>query len=345
MAAHLDGPSADIALWGLAWSGDDRAVPGLLDLLTRRKTGFTLYEQRTGKLSFWPNVPSLAELLTPCAPWAHSLTPAISPHLCPDRADDLRRSVLKTLARWAATQTAEVASVVPELIALLERDEWGWVAEVLGEIGPQAAQAAPELERLLGTGERRTLIEIAWAHFRVSGDPEPALRILGPRLGEDAHVSRRLGDLGPHAIAHVPALRLLAQALDRWTAHEAAHAGVGSTRSQPLIPVIVSMVFQPIDSSSNFQWQISAWTPSKFKTTGQSANQSPSSRKRTIANPVRRRPPSAARPAPCSSRTASSPTRKVGSKPEIPITIGDCPGSSRNGPADIYCRTVVPALP
>ncbi|MFB9680628.1 hypothetical protein [Streptosporangium vulgare] len=224
MAAHLDGPWANIALWGLAWSGDDRAVPGLLDLLARRKTGFTLYGQRTGKSGFWPSAPSLAELLTPCAPWANSLTPAISPHLHPDCADDLRRSVLETLAQWAATQTAEVARVVPELTALLERGEWGQAATVLGEIGPQAAHAAPELERLLGTGERRTLIEIAWAHFRVSGDPEPALQILGPRLGEDHHVSRRLGDLGPHATAHVPTLRLLAQALDHWTAHEAAHA-------------------------------------------------------------------------------------------------------------------------
>ncbi len=98
------------------------------------------------------------------------------------------------------------------------------------------------------------------------------------------------------------------------------HAGVCSTYSQPLIAAVVSTVFQLIDSSSNFQWQISTWTPSKSKTTGQSANQSPSSTKRTSANPVRRRPPSAARPGSCFSRTASSPTRKVGSKPEIPIT-------------------------
>ncbi|MFF3441921.1 hypothetical protein [Streptosporangium sp. NPDC002721] len=224
MAAHLDGPSADIALWGLAWSGDDRAVPGLLDLLARPKAGFTLYGQRAGRFSFWPSAPSLAELLTPCASWAHSLIPALSPHLRPDSADDLRRSLLEILAEWAATQATEVARVVPELTPLLERDEWGWAAAVLGEIGPQAAQAAPELERLLGTGERRTLIEIAWAHFRVTGDPEPALRILGPRLGEEHHVSRRLGDLGPHATAHVPTLRLLAKALDPWTAHEAAHA-------------------------------------------------------------------------------------------------------------------------
>ncbi|MCW2939131.1 MAG: hypothetical protein JWN00_2116 [Actinomycetia bacterium] len=224
MAAHLDGPSADVALWGLAWSGDDRAVPGLLALLARRETGYRLYGQRAGKLGFWPSAPALAELLTPCAPWADFLIPAISPHLRPGSAGDLRRSLLESLAEWAATRASEVARVVPELASLLDDDEWGRAAGVIGAIGPEAAQAAPELERLLGTGERRTLIEIAWAHFRVTGDPEPALRILGPRLGEDHHVSRRLGDLGPHATAHVPTLRLLAKALDGWTAHEAAHA-------------------------------------------------------------------------------------------------------------------------
>lgn len=229
MAAHLDGPSANIALWGLAWSGDDRAIPGLLGLLARRETGFTLYGQRAGKVGFWPSKPSLAELLTPCAPWADSLTPAISPNLRPDCADDLRRSLLEILAEWAATRAFEVAQVVPELTALLDRDEWGRAAGVLGAIGTQAAQAAPELERLLGTGEQRTFIEIAWAYYRVTGDPEPALRILGPRLGEDHHVSRRLGDLGPHATAYVPALRLLAKASDQWTAHEAAYALVKIT--------------------------------------------------------------------------------------------------------------------
>ncbi|MET8989191.1 HEAT repeat domain-containing protein [Nonomuraea wenchangensis] len=227
MAAHLEGPTANIAVWGLAWSGDDRAVPGLLGLLgqlTQRKTAFTLHARRAGKLSFWPGAPSLAELLTPCAPWVDSLIPAVAPHLRPDSADDLQRSLLEILAAWAATRADGVARVVPELTALLDRDEWGRAAGVVGAIGPRAAQAAPELERLLGTSERRTLIEIAWAHFQVTGDPEPALRILGPRLGEDHHVSRRLGDLGPHATAHVPTLRLLAKALDPWTAHEAAHA-------------------------------------------------------------------------------------------------------------------------
>ncbi|MFD1932380.1 MULTISPECIES: hypothetical protein [Nonomuraea] len=224
MAAHLDGPTANIAIWGLAWSGDDRAVPGLLGQLAQRKTAFTLHGQRAGKLSFWPGAPSLAELLTPCAPWVGSLIPAVSLHLRPDSADDLRRSLLEILAAWAATRADGVARVVPELTALLDRDEWGRSAGVVGAIGPQAAQAAPKLERLLGTGERRALIEIAWAHFQVTGDPEPALRILGPRLGEDHHVSRRLGDLGSHATAHVPTLRLLAKARDRWTAHEAAHA-------------------------------------------------------------------------------------------------------------------------
>ncbi|MFC5185019.1 hypothetical protein [Actinomadura harenae] len=224
LAAHLDGPSADIALWGLAWSGDDRALPGLLDRVTSGETGFALHGQRAGKTGFFPSRPSFAEVLTPCAPWAASLVGAFAPHLRPDSVDDLRRSLLEALTGWAGTQAAEVARLVPELIALLDHDEFAWAAGVLGALGPEAGEAALMLERLLGTGTGRTPVEFAWAHFRVTGDPEPALRILGPRIADDHHVSHRLGDLGPHAVAHVPTLRLRAKALDEWEAHEAAHA-------------------------------------------------------------------------------------------------------------------------
>lgn len=50
------------------------------------------------------------------------------------------------------------------------------------------------------------------------------MRALGPRLGEDHSATRRLADLGREAAASAPTLRLLAQALDPWTALEAAHA-------------------------------------------------------------------------------------------------------------------------
>ncbi|WP_030452496.1 HEAT repeat domain-containing protein [Herbidospora cretacea] len=224
MAAHLDGPAAYIALWGLAWSGDDRAVPRLARLLTGRKTGFPLHTVHAERHRFWPREPSLGELLRPCAPWAGSLVPVIAPHLRPGSAGDFRRALLETLATWAATRAADVAGVVPELTALLDHDDRALAARVLGEIGPGAAPAVPGLERLLGAGDGGAAVEIAWAHFRVTGDPGPALHILGPRLGDDHHVARRLGDLGPHAAAHVPTLRLLAGSGDDWTAHEAAHA-------------------------------------------------------------------------------------------------------------------------
>ncbi|NAS26326.1 hypothetical protein GT755_32215 [Herbidospora sp. NEAU-GS84] len=224
MAAHLEGPAAYVAVWGLAWSGDDRAVPPLARLLTGRKTGFPFHTVRGGRVGFWPREPSLGELLRPCAPWAGSLVPVIAPHLSAGSAGAFRRALLEILATWAETRTADVARVVPELTALLDHDDRGLAARALGEIGPGAAEAVPPLERLLGADEGQVAVEIAWAHFRVTGDPGPALRVLGPRLGDNHHVARRLGDLGPHAAAHVPTLRLLAGSGDDWTAHEAAHA-------------------------------------------------------------------------------------------------------------------------
>ncbi|MFC4913910.1 hypothetical protein [Actinomadura gamaensis] len=224
MAPHLDGPSGELAMWGLAWSGDDRALPGLLDLLARRRTGLTWHGRRAERFGFWPSSPSLAELLTPCAPWAASLVASVSPYLRADATDGMRQSLLETLAAWAATQAAEVARLVPEVAALLDRDEWGRAAAVLGAIGPEAAQAVPDVERMFGSGGPRARVETAWAHFRMTGDPEPALRVLGPRLGDDHHVTRRLGDLGSHAAAYVPTLRLMAKASEIWTAFHAAHA-------------------------------------------------------------------------------------------------------------------------
>ena len=63
-------------------------------------------------------------------------------------------------------------------------------------------------------------------YWRLTGDPEPALRAFRLRLGDRYRHddTRRLADLGTHASPLVPTLRLLAQSLEPWTALEAAHA-------------------------------------------------------------------------------------------------------------------------
>ncbi len=99
------------------------------------------------------------------------------------------------------------------------------------------------------------------------------------------------------------------------------HSGVNSNHSQFAIGTLVSRSFQPIQKWSSWRWATSTRTPSKSSTTGQSANQLPSSTKRTTAKPVSRRPTSAASRAPYASRTASMPNTNDGSKPVIPILM------------------------
>ncbi|GLY76236.1 hypothetical protein [Actinoallomurus iriomotensis] len=239
-AAHLDDPArtgrspaaADVALWGLAWSGDERCLPALAQQVGRDRPGYPLHSSHTGKTSgypLWP--PGLHQVLRPCARWAPALLPAILRRLRPDMEEDLGRTLLQTLQAWGAA----AAPAAPGVARLLDGRLRHWAADTLGAIGAGAASAAPALRRLLdapGDGLSRpyardaAAVAVPWAYWRVTGDPGPALRALVPRLG-DAHahtVTRRLADLGPHASASVPTLRLLARALEPWTAVEAAHA-------------------------------------------------------------------------------------------------------------------------
>ncbi|GLW08073.1 hypothetical protein Misp01_32030 [Microtetraspora sp. NBRC 13810] len=225
--------AADVAVWGLAWSGDGRALPGLAGWIGGERAGTPLVSAHGGKHTYPTWLPSLAGILAPCSAWAGELLPVILPRLHPGVRPDLGGALLRTLEAWGPA-AAPAASRVAGLLGGELRHQ---AAETLGAIGPAAASAGPALRDLLedpGAGlapwaRRRAAVAVPWAWWRVTGDPEPALRAFGPRLGEEHAVSRRLADLGAHASRHVPVLRLLAGALDPWTAVEAAHALVRIT--------------------------------------------------------------------------------------------------------------------
>ncbi|MFD0736134.1 hypothetical protein [Planotetraspora mira] len=221
---------ADVAVWGLAWSGDERCVPELAERIGRERPGLPLSSMRTGKTLGYPMwTPSLQEILAPCSGWAQTLLPVILRRLHPDVETQLGRALLQTLEAWGPS----AAPAVSHITGLLDGRLRHWAAEALGAIGPDAASAGPALRDLLGDPEAGldnsafrsgAAVAVPWAYWRVTGDPEPALRALGPRLGEWHLATRRLADLGAHASGHVSTLRLLAGALEPWTAVEAAHA-------------------------------------------------------------------------------------------------------------------------
>ncbi|RJL35484.1 HEAT repeat domain-containing protein [Bailinhaonella thermotolerans] len=238
-AAHLDERDeraaswapriADVALWGAAWSGDRRCLPRLAACVAAGRPAFPLASAHTGKTGYplWP--PSLPQVLEPCSAWAPELLPVITRRLGPGTDPDLGRALLRTLHAWGPA----AAPAVPWLIELLGGRLRHWAADALGAIGPGAAEAGPALRALLrdpGAGldqpwaRGQAAVAVPWAYARVTGDPGPAVRALGPLLGESHIAARRLAGLGSAAAAHVPVLRLLASSREPWTRVEAAHA-------------------------------------------------------------------------------------------------------------------------
>jgi len=221
----------EVAIWGLAWSGDDRCLPYLTDRLATNRHGYSLYTTHMGKQFGYLDwdLPGLEQLLAPCSGWATTLLPVIRRQLRGDCSGlELDRTLLQTLRGWGPA----AASAVPQLVALLDGTSRPWAADAIGAVGPAAAPAAEPLHRLLrdpGVGLEPYAVDLAhetvpWAYFRVTGDPGPALAALGVRLRDRHTAIRRLADLGPHAAEHVPTLRLLAESREPWTSVEAAHA-------------------------------------------------------------------------------------------------------------------------
>lgn len=221
---------ADVAVWGLAWSGDPRCLPALAEQLGRERPGYPLSSMHSGKTYGYPMwTPSLQQILAPCSQWAQTLLPVILQRLRPDVEAQLGRTLLQVLEAWGPA----AAPAVPQITEMLSGQLRHWAAEALGSIGPGAVSAELVLRDLLDGPEadldhaharRAASVAVPWAYWRITGDPEQALRALGPRLGDDHSATRRLANLGTQASAFVPTLRLLAQALEPWTAIEAAHA-------------------------------------------------------------------------------------------------------------------------
>ncbi|MDK9497225.1 hypothetical protein QEZ40_001881 [Streptomyces katrae] len=198
------------ALRALVGMGDDRAADW--------------YAARLG--SHWLDVAPLP------ARWAPRLLPVFRRRLAdPGRESQAVPRILRTLAEWGPA----AAPAVPELVGLLATRGARAAAEALGAIGPAAAprRAGGPLAALVtaGPGPGRHAWHggaqtAAWAYWRVTGDPEPALRVCGAavRAGLGQPVLRYLADLGPLAAPHADAVRPLLTCPGEWSRTGAAEA-------------------------------------------------------------------------------------------------------------------------
>lgn len=268
----------EAALWALARMNDPRCLPGLVELIAGGPSGFASNSAHR-PASDWhrPVLPAPYEALLCLPEHADVLMPAIRDRLHPATRQDLLRSLCEVLAHWGAA--AEPA--VPHLVNLLDDDAtWVPAATALSGIGTAGfgttgvstaggstaggstagvgtpgigtggggAAGTRVLDTLAGRfGSGGNEAELAaWTYWRVGGDPEPALDLLGAAITADRFVHtalRRLADLGPRAACLTDRLRVLAASTDSWTGVEAAHALWATTGDTgTAVPVLTKAV-------------------------------------------------------------------------------------------------------
>jgi hypothetical protein len=199
---------ADLAAWGLARMGDERCLPRLRNRALIGTSVFDVVQAHYPRSVYLFTAPALYDVLAPLANWAGALLPRVGSALSDADSYHQRRVLAAVLAAWGPT----AAPAVPDLVPLLESDAAVHACAALGAVGPAAGSAGHRLFRLVERGgTSRLRLAAGWAHWRVTGDPETALRVLGAALDGElaATVLGMLGDLGPLAAAHAARVRTL----------------------------------------------------------------------------------------------------------------------------------------
>ncbi|MFI0350723.1 HEAT repeat domain-containing protein [Actinomadura sp. 9N407] len=208
----------DIAAWGLARQEDPRCLSHLGERLDAYGTA-TSYSTGT-PYGYSTALPSLVEVLGRLEAHAPVLLPLIRERL--RRPDDrMAPSLATVVGEWGEA----AAEAEPELLGLLGTEAHLAAVKALARIG--SAAAVPVLERMMRRPPGRptewesrwSRLVVAWAYWKLAGDPGPVLEEL------DAAFQGRYGqalwpyfeDLGPLAAVHAPRLRDLLERRDAYT--------------------------------------------------------------------------------------------------------------------------------
>ncbi|CAM5306324.1 hypothetical protein SAVIM338S_00529 [Streptomyces avidinii] len=207
-------PARSHAIWALSRLGDVRCVAPLARRLRPAggaRLGFAYHASHAD--GWWTYELSLPEVAGGLGAHADVLLPPLRARLAAAASLDERRGLCRLLESWGAA----AAPAVPELLGLLGTDAAVWALDALAAIGPAAAEAVPveRLRALLDAppeGGRFARHSLVLAYGRLTGDWEPALALLLPRLdepdGRDAAVTL-LGELGPAGAPYAERLRAL----------------------------------------------------------------------------------------------------------------------------------------
>ncbi|WP_328456879.1 HEAT repeat domain-containing protein [Streptomyces sp. NBC_00386] len=239
-------PTRSHALWALSRLGDARCVPPLVRRLTEERHGFASHSSHAD--GWWTYELSLNEVAADLGAHADVLLPPLRARLPAASSLDERRSLCRLLTSWGAS----AAPAIPELLALLDTDAAVWALDALAAIGPEASKAvSPERLRALldapPADQPFAPRSLALAYGRLTGDREPALRLLLPRLGEpygQESAATLLAELGPAAVPYVGQLReLLTRHAQGWLPLRAGEALWRITgRTDEVVPALVRAI-------------------------------------------------------------------------------------------------------
>ncbi|WP_371801210.1 HEAT repeat domain-containing protein [Streptomyces sp. NBC_01732] len=224
----FEGTVGDHARWALTRIGDRRALPELVERLhapykDQYSRGYCLSD---------PHLPEVEDVLTPLRAHAEILLPAIRRLLRDSESDSgrgrgapLTGPFLHVLQAWGPA----AAPALPEVVALLDDTRYSLAAvDALVAMGPAAAAAEHAVRRCTVLDAPGNHQQVAWAAWRLGGDHDTALRLIGEAVqaGEEPFHGpvHLLGDFGPAAAPYADRVRRLMEHGDTWLRPRAAVA-------------------------------------------------------------------------------------------------------------------------
>lgn len=199
----------EAAVWALSAVRDPRCVPPVARLLLTGKFSYRVLPVYFPEEFEGFDLPTLAEVLIPLRAHAGELLPPILRLLAAeDSGCRVREQLLAVLESWGPA----AGSAVGEVVSLLGRGENLdiVVARVIAAIAPHdLGPVIDELDRYLSRNGPAAL-EMAYTRWRISGDPQPALSVLGAAVGAgQGFYVRHLARMGRSAENLVPVVRSL----------------------------------------------------------------------------------------------------------------------------------------
>ncbi|MCX5528817.1 hypothetical protein OG342_39235 [Streptomyces bobili] len=221
-AGFFEGTVGDHARWALTRIGDPRALPKLVERLYAPYQG----QYSRGYCLGDPHLPEVEDVLTPLQTYAEILLPEVRQLLRDDGVGGpLTRPFLRVIQAWGPA----AAPALPEVVALLGDARYSWYAlDALAAMGPAAASAEPAVRRSALLDFPVDHRRVAWAAWRLGGDRDTALRLIGEAVLAEEEPPYPpmdlLGDFGPAAAPYAVRVRQLMEHGDTWLRLRAAVA-------------------------------------------------------------------------------------------------------------------------